>query len=366
MKKLNVFIVSILMLQLSSCYDVSEEIGFLSDHISLKGADTIPIPLGGKGSTDVAWLDGSTQPVEFTIENVRDVDGNRSNQFFEKLLYQSWLQPYNYETDTTMELIRAKLGEFEWESVMLNPVNGQILYTETTSNLRSPGDIFHLDVKVKNYWGEKIYKDYAILKLTSETQPFKFFRSTVAILLVNDAGDVTFTLYDYIAEDDLDRHQKIYDRTGEELIDIYKKSDEPSTGIKVIIQYFDSKGNLFDPKDYETYSGTTQSYLDHAVNRENTEEGVSIEFPTTPWPADQGLLSYLKGATLDFGTLDTASLHQDVYINGTYPYLYEWPEDEWGASKWYIRLRSKIVFYESGTWVISCRFPYTHIDGNFE
>ncbi len=365
MKKIVAFLAVTLFLTVS-CYKVTDKLGFLSEHIILKGSDTLTISLGGKGKSDVAWLDGSTQPVEFTIENIWDEKQNRSEQFFLTYPYRTWMKPYNWETDTTMALIMDKLGEFEWPCVLLNPVNGQIQYLETTSNLQSPGDVYHMDVRVKNSWGEKVFEDYALLKLSSEFKPYKFYRSTVAIILLNDNGDQTFTLYDYIPEDALDRHQRIYDRTGEELIDIYKKSEEPTTGIKIIIQYLDSEGKVFDSKDYATYSSGTRSYLDYAVNRQNLDEGASIEFPTTPWPADQGLLSYLKGGTMDYSVLDTAALHREVYQNGEYPYLYDWPADSWGATKWYIRLRSKIVFYQSGTWVISCKFPYTHIDKTFE
>jgi len=364
MKKV-LFIIAALVMFMTSCYKVPSEKGFLSDFLSLKGADTIEVSIGGKGYSDVAWLDGSTEPCEFSIENVRDANGNTSDQFFQTYLYRTWKSPYNWATDTTIDLINAKLGEFDWPALMINPVNGQIQYIESSSNLKDPGDVYHVDVKVKNPSGEKIYEDYTILKLTTDIQPYKFYRGTVAIILLNAGGEQTFTLYDYISEADLDRIQSIYDRTGEELIDIYKESDEPNTGVKIKIQYLDSEGSIFDSEDYATYSEGTRSYFDYAVNRQNLPDGAMIEFPTTPWPADQGLLSYLKGGTADFTVLDTAALHTGVYANGEYPSLNAWPVDSWGASKWYIRLRSRIVFYEPGTWVISCKFPYTHLDHTF-
>jgi len=164
-------------------------------------------------------------------------------------------------------------------------------------------------------------------------------------------------LYDNITEDAFDRHKNIYDRNGKELVDIYKMSNEPVNGVKVLIQYKDAEGVVFDAKDYATYSSGTESYLDYAVNRSNTPQGVMVEFPITPWPAKQDLLSYLKGGTMAFNVLDTASLHREVYTNKKYPFLNDWPLDSWGASKWYIRLRSKVLFNESGTWVISwCAF----------
>ena len=149
-------------------------------------------------------------------------------------------------------------------------------------------------MKAKNSSGERIYEDYATLKLSEKEKPFQFFRSTVAIILLNDGGESTFTLYDYIPEDDMERHENIYERNGVELIDIYKTSDEPAIGVKVLIQYLDSEGKVFESSDYDTYSAGTESYFDYAVNRQNTEEGALIEFPITPWPVNRDLLSYLK------------------------------------------------------------------------
>lgn len=357
----NIIICSIALLSLSGCYKVSDNKGYLSNDIYLKGADTILIPLGGKGTTDVAWLDGSSQPSVFSIENIRDKNGLRSEQFFQKYLYSSWIKPYNNKTDTTMALIKAKISEKEIPAIDINPVNGMIQYLETTSNLKNAGDVYNLDVKVSNSKGEKIIKNYGILKLTSDKRPFIFYQAATAILLVNDAGESIFTLYDNITEDATDRHQNIYSRNGKELVDVYKLSNEPATGVKVLIQYKDSKGVIFDSKDYATYSSGTESYLDYAVNRANTPDGVMLEFPITPWPARQDLLSYLKGGTKDFNSLDTAALHKGVYTDREYPFLNDWPAASWGASKWYIRLRSKVLFNESGTWVISCRFPYTNL-----
>src|SRR5688572_30831445 len=146
-------------LALSGCYKVSDDKGFLSDDLLLKGADTIKVPLGGKGNTNVAWLDGSSMPAVFSIDNIRDASGNRSEQFFQKYKYLTWVKPYNNKTDTTIALINAKLSEREVPCFDINPVNGMLQYLETTSNLKNSGDVFHVDVKVSNSKGEKLYKD---------------------------------------------------------------------------------------------------------------------------------------------------------------------------------------------------------------
>lgn len=350
----------LILLSVSSCYKSAERKGFLSNDIYLKGSDTINVALGSKNTTDVAWLDGSSEPCTFSIDNITDQNGNRSEQFFTKYDYSSWIKPYDNKKDTTMALIKAKISTTSLPPVNINPVNGMLEFLETTRNLKKPGDVYHLDVKVKNSYGEKVYKDYAKLKLTNDAQPFIFYNAVTAIILVNNAGATSFTLYDNITDNDLQRRQNIYDRNGKELVDVYKMSNEPSTGVKVLIQYKDEDGHIFPSSDYRSYGSGTESYLDYAVNRQNTAEGVTIEFPMTPWPSRQDLLSYLKGGTYGFDKLDTAALHKALYTDHKYAYLNPWPADSWGASKWFIRLRSKILFKENGTWVISCKFPFTH------
>jgi len=352
---------------LTACtHSISGQTGFLSPNIYLKGPDTLIIPLGINGTTNPAFLDGSTQPVKFSIDNVKDSTGNRATQFFEKFQTKNWIKPYDYQTDTTLALINAKLSEINVPPLSINPVNGALQYLRPSRNLMKwAGLVYHVDVKASNSKGGEILKNYATIKLTANSKPFTFTRSTVAIILLNPQGEKLFTLYDYISPTDIAKHQNIYDRNGKELIDVYKKSDTPTTGVKILIQYKDAEGKIFAAKEYNTYSAGTQSYFDYAVNRQNTSEGAMIEFPITPWPVNHTLLSYLKGGTYNYTVLDTASLHQQVYNESKYAHLQAWPDSSWGANKFYVRLRSEIEFNEPGTWVISATFPYTHIDQTF-
>lgn len=345
---------------LTSCYKIPTKKGFLSAFLRINGQDTLSLPLGSKGQTAVAFLDGSTEPCLFSISNITDASGNRSGQFFKKYPYPTWKQPYDHFTDTTEALVKAKLTFDTLPPLNINPINGSLEYFETTNHLKSVGDVFHVDVKVQNTSGQRTYKDYALIRLDSGARPYVLHRWTVAIILVNNQGQKTFTLYKYTPETDIQSIQNVYDRNGKELLDIYKISDTPTTGIKVLIKYLDADGNVFPTKDYATYAAGTESYFDYAVNRQNTPDGASIEFPITPWPVNQNLLSYLKSGTYGFDKLDTATLHQEVYNENKYPYLMAWPDQSWGAVGFFIRLRSRIEFYSSGTWVISCKFPYTH------
>lgn len=367
MKKYYWLLSPMLFLVMISCYEISDKKGFLSNTIKLKGGDTTYVPLGSKGNTDIAWLDGSSKPVNFTLENVRDLTGKRSDQFFETYTYRTWLKPYNNKTDTDLTLINKKLSEIKIPAFGVNPLTGQLYYLETTSGFKDMGAVFKVDVKVTNAAGEQVLKEYATIKLTSGARDFVLKNIVASIFLVNSSGTTSSTLYDNITEDKPERINNIYTRNGKEFPDIYKVSDEPRVGVKVLIKYLDAEGAVFAASDYATYSSGTESYLDYAVNRQNTDEGVWIEFPVTPWPVRNDLLSYLKGGSYALNLLDTATMRRELYVQNRYPKLGAWPANNWwGATpKWFIRLRSTINFNKSGTYVIACKFPYVHLDGTF-
>lgn len=366
------YISSILLsVLLVSCFEEPDGIGFLSDSIYLKGADTITVSIGGKGETDYAWLDGSSEPCTFSIENVRDASGNRSDQFFNEYTYRTWIKSYNFQTDTTEALVMAKLQDQLMPCIMINPTNGQLQYFETTSNLSAPDEVFNVDVRVTNSKGSKVYEDYAILRLTSDTRAFTINEMINGINVIKNGGN-NFVYYDQINSSNskfTERRDNIYADNGIEFARIRKISDEPTVGIKVFIKLTDAHGKLFNPAGYATYATGTYSYIDYAVNRKNTPEGMTLEFPTVPWPVETSFRSYLKGPTQnDFKSLNMGKMYED-FKAGKIPSLIsaaDWPADNWAdATAWYVRIRSIITFYESGTWEVSFKVPYTDIDGNF-
>jgi len=371
------YIYLLITLLLVSCFKQPDGVGFLSDAIYLKGADTIFISLGGKAQTDYAWLDNSSLPCTFSIENIRDKNGNRSEQFFTESAYRTWNTPYNFLTDTTVELVNAKLTDMTLPPLMINSTNGQLLYVETTANLKNPGDVFHLDARVTNSSGSKVFPDYAILKLTSDKQPYTIFEITNGISVVRNGAN-NFVLYDQINADPLspnftERRQNIYDDNGKEFVRIQKISDDPAIGIKFILRMEDSKKNLFAPEKYATYAAGTYSFIDVSINRKNTSEGMEVEFPITPWPAynnwNDFFYNYLRGPTFnDFKYLNINKMYADFQA-GKLPSLIgtgAWPSNNWAdATAWFVRLRTRVRFDEGGTWKMTVTVPYTDLTGNF-
>lgn len=358
---------AIILVFVISCKKIPVEKGFLSNEISLKGADTIDVPMGIRSNTDIAWLDGSSEPVEFSIENIRDASGQRSEQFFKPIAYRTWTKPYNSATDTSLALVMAKISEQEAPPVLINKTNGMLYFLETTGNLTKPGDIFHVDVKVKNSKGSIVIPDYALIRLSKSGRDFTVNMATTALLLVNGGGEQVFTLYDDVqAASAPARIQNIYDDNGKELFRMTRVADTPYVGVRLLLQFKDAEGKVYPAADYAMYNTGLDSYFKLGLNRKNTAEGVWVEFPMTPWPVNSGYLTtFDKSGTYDYTVLDTAKLHKEVYTDRKYAFLNPWPAPSWGAVKWYARLRSQIKILKNGSYAISVTFPYTHLDKTY-
>ncbi len=351
----------------TSCFKEPHVQGYLGDGIYLQGADTMYVTIGTKTASSTAWLDNSTKPCKFEIYDVRDEDGKHVDGFFKTFPTMLWTQPYDYLTDKTEADVLSKLQAQDLTPLMINSVNGQLRAMESTAMIGlKDGDVFHVDVKVSNSKGSKILEDYAILcfqKGADGAGDFVITDFVNGICIMNAAGENTFPFYDQINSGQTDfetRRQNIYTDNGKEkYVRVYKESAEPNPGIHVTLRFLDKNGNLFDPASYATYAGLV-SYIDYSVNRQNTDKGLEMDFPVTPWPVKTDLYQYLRGPVfLNFDNMDFDALKADN-LAGKIPYNAKWPSDNYqGANGWYVRLRSMMTFYQPGSYVIEVTVPYT-------
>lgn len=388
----------------SSCFKEPDAQGYLGENIALQGGDTLIVAIGSKVASNTAWLDNSTRPVSFKIENIRDEEGNRKESLFETYPTRLWNQPYDHLTDTLWQSVIDKLTDVDMTPIMINELNGQIRCMESTKDAGVlPGDIFHVDVSCTNSKGTAYLEDYVILKFEDGAANNKFvLRDLVASVTIMDAnGDYQHPFYDQInygKDDYIRRREKVYkdldnETDREPYMRVYQTSaTEPERGVKVYIRYYDgsvdlweddeeSKANaMFDPALYDSWS-ESESYVDHGLRRVNDPvKGLTLEFPTTPWPVNTSLGSYLRGPVSYFehdsqknissSTLDLAGLKSHVAAESSKDaadrkvsmeaHGHKWPADNFrGASGWMVRMRSTLTFYEPGTYVIEIKFPYT-------
>ncbi len=356
---------------LTSCFKEPDTQGYIGDGIRLQGSDTMYVAIGTKVASSSAWLDNSTRPCTFVIENVRDEAGNRADGFFQEFPTRMWVSPYDYMTDKTWDDVMKKLTDINVTPLMINSTNGQLRAMASTAKIGlQAGEIYHVDVKVSNSKGTVHLKDYAILKLEAgsggeSAVNFELTDLVNGICIQNAAGENTFPYYDAInasADKFSERRENIYADNGKERnMAVRKVSDEPEVGIKVTIKLLDKNGKLFNPADYASYS-TLTSYIDYSVNRvDDPEKGMIIEFPYTPWPV--GLeYSYFRGTSYtDFSNLDVTNLKADNLAKRI-PISASWPSDDYaGFKSWYVRVRSNIKFYQPGSYEIVMKVPYTTV-----
>ena len=357
------------VLTVSSCFKEPKVQGYLGEGIRLQGSDTMLVAIGTKVASSTAWLDNSTRPCHFRIENVRDEAGNRADGFFREFPTRLWAAPYDYLTDKTMEQVMSKLTDVNLTPLMINEINGQLRTMESTAAIGvKAGEIYHVDVSVTNSKGSVLLEDYAVIKFQSGSSvesavDFELTDMVNGICITAADGTNTFPYYDQINASSpyfSERRQNIYEDNGREKnMAIRKISNEPSIGIKVFFKMYDKDGKLFDPSEYASYS-TTSSYIDYSVNRTNdSRNGMSLEFPYTPWPV--GLTySYIRGAVYTtFDNLEFNRLKADNKAK-VIPYNAEWPaDDSAGSPGWYVRFRSNVTFYQPGTYEFVVRVPYT-------
>ncbi len=369
MKRTAIFLCLIAAFGVTSCFKEPTVQGYLGEGIRLQGSDTMLVAIGTKVASSTAWLDNSTKPCHFRIENVRDKKGNRVEGFFKEFPTRLWAAPYDYLTDKTMDQVMSKLTDVSLTPLMINEINGQLRTMESTASIGvNAGDIYHVDVSVTNSKGTVYLEDYAVLKFEAgagaeSAVDFELTDLVNGICITAADGTNTFPYYDQInaASPNFSVRQKnIYEDNGKEKnMAVRKISNEPSVGIKVFVKMYDKNGKLFDPAEYASYS-TTSSYIDYSVNRVNDpEKGMSLEFPYTPWPV--GLTySYIRGTVYtSFDNLDFDRLKADNKSK-TIPYNTEWPADDYaGSPGWYVRFRSNVTFYQPGTYEFVVKVPYT-------
>ena len=259
------------LLSVSSCFKEPKVQGYIGEGIRLQGSDTMYVALGAKVASSTAWLDNSTRPCKFRIENVRDEKGNRVEGFFQGFPTRLWAAPYDYLTDKTLEQVMSKLTDATLTPLMINETNGQLRAMESTANIGlKEGEVYHVDVSVSNSKGSVFLEDYAVLKIEKGTGgesavDFELtdFVNGICIVGKDDKGTPsnTFPYYDQIndaAPNFSTRRDNIYKDNGrEKSMAIRKLSDEPSVGIRVYVKMYDKNGRLFNPEDYATYSTTT-------------------------------------------------------------------------------------------------------------
>ncbi len=168
-------IVLLLAFMAAGCYKhmVPDEEDFFSNNMNYN-RNNFPVNLG---RTNVyAYIfnaDYSTQPLDFSLENVRHSDSSAAPELLENVDTKQWKEYYS-GLETTVAQIEAKRTTVKRPVLDIRPHSGEIFFWNTDSARVKPG-IYYFDVRVKNKGGEKVFKNLILdVRRPRPYDPYEF------------------------------------------------------------------------------------------------------------------------------------------------------------------------------------------------
>jgi hypothetical protein len=359
-------IICILMITscISSC--VQPEVGYISDNIhSLQ--DKIEVPRGVYMTTPNPAVEGSTYPMEWKISNITDKDGKTTTELQDVHEILTWIKPFDPETDKTIELAMKKLKVTKEPSVFINPVSGQLTFTQASNKVVN--NDFDININVKNIKGERQLNKFTHIKLLP-FKPVEFqteMRSRLQLIRIVDNNPVFDIGYNYSIMNDLDPKTASVLDGSNRYITVKKIDAEPKLAVKVKMIIADSYGEALNPSKVLFYPDATkylQNYHDNSIGVTTDVESSTFGLPAPPFPQysrtyKEGSSAYLMYylTSLDAFVVDKAAFEAE---NGVKDWsLYTDPNTGEIRNRAYIRWGIKIA--DTGTWEIKMKIPYTKI-----
>ena len=357
----NIFYFIVLALAVASC--TAPEVGYISDNIHAL-EDTVFVPRGVFMTSAAPAAEGSTYPLHWEITDIRDANGQSTDDLFEEHEILVWKEPFNPETDVTLELAEKKLELAMKPSILINDVSGELAFTQATKFVNNPaGDIYTVDVKVSNVRGERQLDEFVILKM----DPFQAVEFPVEMrsrLQLGKGGGSWDVGYTSVIRNGYDAGvPSVLDGTHP-YINVLKKSEEPKLGIKVKMVITDSYDNPISPEKVVFYpSGASylQNYHDNSTETTTDETSTTFSLPAPPFPQygrsysgnNTYLMYYLT--TDDAFEVDKDAFEADNGAKDWTPYI----DPASGDIRCRAYIRWGIKINDSGTWEIKMRIPYT-------
>ncbi|MHA7941603.1 hypothetical protein ACJOV8_000775 [Formosa sp. 3Alg 14/1] len=340
MKKTNKIIMAALSLSffIAACSEV--ETGYLSGYIKYENP-VLYVQSGTDMSTGKLLPDGSTKPLTVEMLEIRNKE---TGEIAEDLLTErpivNWLEPYNYETDSTLAQIEEKLVYVDVPAFAFNTVNGEIRWNANTQFAEA--EQYEFDLKISNVRGSDVYPNIGQVQIT----PFEPVTFVGGTRIQVRSLDPVKTIYN-VTED-----MELLENGTSEINTVTKISDEASPGVTVILKVIDKNGTPFNPKTGEVLGNwpgfNLPSYEDSSVGTEFTDEATIFHFPVTPFPYytwyNKNPLMYYHIPEGYLGDLDDNEDYDP--INGRY----------------WLNFRTNFDINGPGTWEVIIRFPtVTHI-----
>lgn len=304
--------------------------GFLSPYIHYE-QDPIKIPKGRAFLSAGLNGDGTSLPFSAKVVHYYDkATGNIVDTLFAHTFpVQIWTGLYNPKTDTTLQLIEAKLKTVNIPGITVNPASGQIV--ANFGALKLPAGEYQFDLQITNEAGTRLYPKIGDFILQDTT--------------TYDAVPAIGTQYDKLYEVGNENVSKL---AVTPTLTITRVADTPNI---VTVKFLDKNGTPFDPKKGEiqrrpnTGFNPTPPYLqtlqDYSIAYHVTDNAMIFQFPFTPFP-----LNSLGNLYNIYYRIPTQYVHIDGQPDG----------------KWSLNPRFPIRIYVPGSYLVTMQFPdVTHV-----
>ncbi|QTE23711.1 DUF5007 domain-containing protein [Polaribacter cellanae] len=356
----NLITILLFIVAVASC--TPPEVGYIDDNIHAL-QDTIFVPRGTFLLSAVPAVEGSTYPLEWEITGITDADGNPTDELFEKHTITTWKAAYNPETDTTLELAKAKIQQTEEPSILISPVSGEIAFTGATKFVKE--DIFKINVKVKNVKGERQLDNFVVVKLLPFAAVEFPTEMRSRLQLGKDDGSYDIGYTSSIKNGDDPESKKVLDGTHP-YISVIKTSDEPAIGINVKMTIADSYDTPLDTDKiifYPTGSTFLQNYHDNSTETTTNATNTIFSLPAPPFPQYARTYSGNNSYLMYYLTKPTAfTVEKEAFEadNGAKDWT-KYIDANTGEIRNRAYIRWGIKINDSGTWEIKMKIPYTKI-----
>ncbi|GAA4311277.1 hypothetical protein GCM10023143_20300 [Compostibacter hankyongensis] len=143
--------------------------------------------------------DYSTQPLDFTIENVRHEDSSAAPELLQQVDAREWKTFYQGNEKTLAE-VEAKRYTEKKPIFEIRPHSGELFFWNTDSSKVKPGT-YYFDVRVKNHGGEKVFHNLVLsVRRPHPYDPYEFDDITGERKEIKDGGVTHPTSYGMVDE----------------------------------------------------------------------------------------------------------------------------------------------------------------------
>jgi len=281
-----------------ACKKITE--GFLSDTLRY----TSPALYCQRGlalvQSDKIYLDGSTPPVTFEMQNLRDSSGGKLpeafNTKYEITVFKTGVT-FNVDTDTTVELLNQKRETIQTVPMEFNTVSGQLTFNRASTNI--PLGIYNFDIQATNRNGTKFYPSFGSIHVVDPTEEDMFTQEDNVNNVFSDADGSSQAV----------KNPKLTFR---------KVSDE---GARIILKIIDKNGNAFNPAAGEIMArGDRPTFENYA--RFNpvifSDTAMICDFEVAPFPLAPYIDATTNWAHLIYYRIPSNHVTIDGFPDGKY------------------------------------------------